>query len=76
MRDRNRERIIAFDEGERILFPRDLQCPVVINRDRCYMISGFGRHLGLAGCLPAWLVTWHKWSGSHVKLFWPPGTGR
>jgi len=58
---------IAFDEGERIVFPGDLKCPAVIDRGRCHMISGFGRHLGVAA--------WHKWSRSHVRLFWPPGTG-
>ena len=47
---------IAFDEGERIVFPGDLKCPAVIDRGRCHMISGFGRHLGVAGCLPGWLA--------------------
>ena len=66
---------IAFDEGERIVFPGDLKCPAVIDRGRCHMISGFERHLGVAACLAGWLAAWHKWPRSHVRLFWPPGTG-
>ena len=55
--------LIAFDEGERLLFVYRTRGS---NRSVCHAISRFGRHLGPA---------WHTLPRSHVFSFFRPGAG-
>ena len=61
--DRNKKILIAFDEGERLLFVYRTRSS---NRSVCHAISRFVHHLG---------PTWHTLPRSHVFSFSRPGAG-